>query len=567
MLEAPVLSSPADAATNIGINPTLSWNSVTNATSYTLQYSTSASFATNTQSVTTSLSSNISGLSYNTTYYWRVKAFDGTAFSAWSAVRSFTTEQLVLSAPVLSSPADASTGISLSPSLSWGTVTNATGYTIQYATASDFSTNTQSTSTATSQSLTGLSSLTTYYWRVKATNGGIESSWSSVYSFTTLEQTLDAPVLVSPADAATNIAVNPSLTWNTVTGATSYVVQYSTSNDFSAYTQSSATATSLTVSGLSYNTTYYWRVKAYDGTIYSNWSSVYAFTTLQLTLSAPTLLSPSNNATGISATPSLSWNSVADATGYTVQYSTSSNFTTYSQVTSSTSSVALSGLSYTTAYYWRVKATNGGIESGWSSVWGFTTQSMTLTVPTLDLPRNNSRNIPTTTDLSWYSVTNATGYDVEYSTSSIFSTSTIVSAANLNATISGLSLNTTYYWRARAKANNVNGGWSASRKFKTIMAKPGFGNGDLISNDEDLRITPNPAKDKVDFIFYVLDAGNADISLFDLKGNKVMNIANGDYNEGVNVVSRNLVNLSSGVYVVVLKSEGLTVSENITIIK
>jgi hypothetical protein len=189
-LSAPVLSAPSTEAANQAVSLNLSWGAVTNATSYELQVSTSSAFTTNFIYKTglTSTSYAVTGLSNNTKYYWRVIAKNSSISSSWSSVWNFTTVIAVPSVPSLSSPANGATGQSLTSSLTWASSTNATSYSVQVSASSDFSTVLFSnSSTALSFSLSGLSNNTTYYWRVNASNSGGTSSWSSVWSFKTLE--------------------------------------------------------------------------------------------------------------------------------------------------------------------------------------------------------------------------------------------------------------------------------------------------------------------------------------------------------------------------------------------
>lgn len=89
------------------------------------------------------------------------------------------------------------------------------------------------------------------------------------------------PTLVSPEDLSTNVALNPTLSWETVPTATGYAVQVSTSNTFSTTVYSgTVTNNSVQLSGLLNNTTYYWRVKALRDTIETEWSAIWSFTTL-----------------------------------------------------------------------------------------------------------------------------------------------------------------------------------------------------------------------------------------------------------------------------------------------
>ena len=107
-------------------------------------------------------------------------------------------------------------------------------------------------------------------------------------------------------------------------GATSYRVQVSTNSGFTStlVDQGGITATSYGVSGLSPSTLYYWRVNATNSAGTSSWSSARSFTTLAAVPAAPTLSSPSNGATGVATSPTLSWNASSGATSYRVLVST-----------------------------------------------------------------------------------------------------------------------------------------------------------------------------------------------------------------------------------------------------
>ena len=84
----PVLTAPANGATNVSILPMLTWNAATEATSYAVYFGTSATppFLAN----TTDLSFTPPQLALNTIYYWQVVATN-SAGTTPSAVFSFTT--------------------------------------------------------------------------------------------------------------------------------------------------------------------------------------------------------------------------------------------------------------------------------------------------------------------------------------------------------------------------------------------------------------------------------------------------------------------------------------------
>ena len=155
-------------------------------------------------------------------------------------------------------------------------------------------------------------------------------------------------------------------------------MQVSTVPDFitTVYSQTGITATSTGVTGLSGNTTYYWRVNATNTGGTSGWSGIYSFTTgVGSAPSAPILASPLSGSTNVSRSPTLSWNAAAGASTYTVQVSTNSNFTTFIYNTAgiSSTSTTVSGLGSRVTYYWRVVAVNG-VGSATSSTWNFNTR-------------------------------------------------------------------------------------------------------------------------------------------------------------------------------------------------
>jgi hypothetical protein len=185
--------SPASGTTTT-TSPTLSWSSSGGATSY--EYCINTANVCNTWIPNgTSTSVALSGLSEGTTYYWQVRAKKDSqityANGSETALWSFTTMTTPPGAFNKSTPANAATGISTSPTLSWGTSTGATSYEYCYDTTNDnFCTGWTSTGTVTSVALSGLSEGTTYYWQVRAKNTGgttyANGSETAYWSFTTV---------------------------------------------------------------------------------------------------------------------------------------------------------------------------------------------------------------------------------------------------------------------------------------------------------------------------------------------------------------------------------------------
>ena len=88
------LISPTNGSTGVSISPTFNWSSVSGASSYRLQVSTSSSFGTSfyDNSGISANSKQVSGLSTNTKYYWRVNASSSSGTSSWTSIYSFTTQ-------------------------------------------------------------------------------------------------------------------------------------------------------------------------------------------------------------------------------------------------------------------------------------------------------------------------------------------------------------------------------------------------------------------------------------------------------------------------------------------
>ena len=289
----------------------------------------------------------------------------------------------------------------------------------------------------------------------------------------------EAPVLSAPSSGSVEVAVPTALSWNASATAASYTVQVSTSQTFSsfAYNVSGITATSTSVSGLAKGTPYYWRVQAANSGGGSDWSSVWNFTTVSPQLpAAPELVSPVNDATEVSVPASLAWNAAVDASSYTVQVSTSQTFSTYAYNVSgiTTTSTSVSSLAAGTSYYWRVQAVNADGNSGWSSVWSFTTTVPPVpAAPLLASPVNGAINVAMPAALSWNSSSGASSYTVQASASQTFATLVYNTSGitSTSTTVTGLSAGTPYYWRVLAANSTGNSDWSAVWSFTTTNAQ------------------------------------------------------------------------------------------------
>ncbi len=299
-------------------------------------------------------------------------------------------ETIQLTAPIISVT---STGAQTAK-LTIETVEGAIGYTLEIATSEDFQ-NAKSFSLSRSGTFTvnGLSINETYYFRAMANSNGTtaeSSEWSETVSISNDEKTvtttkLSVPLLVSVT------AENESeveLIFNSTTNASSYILEYSIDSNFSTDTTVSitlSTAGNVSLSELTAGTTYYFRLKAVGQGIYtdSDWSRTLSVTTKEESIinpeepDPPVVETPSLNVpeiTNLSALGAgkgnLTFSTVENASGYLLQISTSSDFSTVQEITLKRSgSYTINGLSSGIVYYFRLMAISNDSEynnSDWS---------------------------------------------------------------------------------------------------------------------------------------------------------------------------------------------------------
>jgi hypothetical protein len=391
------------------------------------------------------------------------------------------------SAPASLTPAGGST-VSTDPMLDWGDVADATAYDLQVATGT-FGKNTpdqvivdETGLTSSSYQVNGLSNSTTYFWRVRATNAGGASDWTSSASFQTEAAAVVLPgavTLTAPTDAATGVSTSPTLDWEAASDAATYDVQVSTDAGFGSTVldQTGVADTQLAASGLSNSTTYFWRVRGVNADGNGEWSSA-SFTTEAAALVLPgavALTAPADAATGVSTSPTLDWEAASDAATYDVQVSTDAGFgsTVLDQTGVTDTQLAASGLSNSTTYFWRVRGVNADGNGEWSSA-SFTTEAAALVLPgavTLTAPAEGAIDVFAAPTLDWEAASDAVSYDVQVSTEATFA-STVLDQSGVTDTqlaVSGLAHLTTYFWRVRGVNADGNGEWS-SASFTTEAA-------------------------------------------------------------------------------------------------
>jgi len=474
---APVQNAPTNLAST---SVTLNWTDVVGETGYEVWRKEGAAGTWGVlspkpgQNVVTF---NDSGLTPNTQYSYKIRAFNSSGSSADS------TEQAVLTkfvAPTLT----AASGVSATEiDLAWSDVAGETGYTVEYASCSY----SNSSPTLCSTYLTSTSGWTTwttaatlaadtttyrkaslvagtaYRFRVTATVTGNSSLASNIRgSWTTLAQ----PVVTIVPASETSLTIS----WVDITGETNYTVERKLSTD-SVWGAAAAACTALntnvlscTDTGLALQTAYDYRLKAYNTVSNANlwvpqpqYSAVKQATT---PLPAPVL----NQLTVLSSSAiDLAWSNVAGNTGYEIErcplnypdnptYASTSPTNTYwgactviGSVPQDQTTYSSTGLTTGYTYRYRVHDLYTGGYSGWSNILFATT---TPAAPVMNAPTNPAA---TSLSISWSNVYGDTGYSLEWKQGAA-GTWTPVSLAMNTTTYSHTPVDSSldYYYRVKA---------------------------------------------------------------------------------------------------------------------
>jgi hypothetical protein len=201
------------------------------------------------------------------------------------------------------------------------------------------------------------------------------------------------PPLPAPNATSATDVTNSSFTanWTTVSGATGYSLDVSTDSSFAKYIGGYrkldvGNVTSRSVTGLNKHKTYYYRVRAYNGSMMSDNSNVITVTTqpdpTPTPTPTPTLPAPAaTSATNVTNSSfSANWTAVSGATGYSLDVSTDSSFAKYiggyrKLDVGNVTSRSVTGLKANKAYYYRVRAYDSSVMSNNSNVITVTTAS------------------------------------------------------------------------------------------------------------------------------------------------------------------------------------------------
>ncbi|MCK5571900.1 MAG: hypothetical protein KAJ12_04035, partial [Bacteroidetes bacterium] len=234
------------------------------------------------------------------------------------------------------------------------------------------------------------------------------------------------PTLVSPPDDSTGVEINPTLAWTRSVTATLYHLQVGTDSTFSTgliENDSTIVDTSKVVTGLANGARHFWRVRALNSSGSSTFSETWAFTTIDPTPPAPSLVSPVNGGADQPTSLTFIWTSSTLVDFYRLQVATDSMFVTGLVVNDSSlvdTSRAVTGLLHGTKYYWRVNARNAGGNGSYSPTWSLTTVVAAPGIRVLLAPANGATRLPSSIDFAWTRPANSTAFHLQVGTDSTF---------------------------------------------------------------------------------------------------------------------------------------------------
>ena len=465
------LISPPDNYYSFRFSDTLIWNDISGAEFYWLQVSNDnkfSNFIVDNPNIKET-KQQITGLEYNSSYYWRVKAYHNLDTSNWSNVRIFRT---VMSKPELISPSHDSLNVETDVNFSWNKVSGAEYYKLEISESYLFNPIIVSSNNILEPNilLKNFDFDKKYYWRVKALRNTDSSDWSAISNYSTL---LEKTTLTYPLNFQTKIVVNPKLEWEKSESAATYLLQVSITNDFSSFVIDTGNILTNQFATLELppNKELFWRVKVVNGTKHSDWSDTWSFITDKgLQLTTPKLNSPKNTADN-STFGDFIWTKVDKAFSYSLQVSLYADFkkNVINASNLTNNSYHFENLEYETIYYWRVKAFSLYDSSQFSETWMMKTLPHSNTI-TLLSPGNDQLQIPVKGQLTWDEVIEKDYYNLQLSSDPLFITN-LIDSNNIKNTYldyNNLNQNLMYYWRVRFKKSDVYSQWSEVWSFTSV---------------------------------------------------------------------------------------------------
>ncbi len=362
--------------------------------------------------------------------------------------------------------------------LRWQQTVEAFSYAVEVALDSGFAVNVVSDTAVvdTQYQLSSLNNLSTYYWHVRSRGAMGLSSFSPVYSFTTVPAVLSTPVLTPQPDTLQPVPF--TVAWRRVAGAVHYHLQVATDDKFTAFVLNDSTLadTSCVVGPLQPGARYFLRIRATSPVGSSAFSVPVQFTVRASELTVPVLLPLPGQVDQQPIAITVVWHPSPGATSYHLQLSLDSLFNNLLLNDSTVTDTVrhLGPLQDATTYYFRLRAWNTIGHSPFSTPLVFSTSAGQLSVPSIVSMPGQGINLPLVTSIRWLSVPGAVRYQLQLATDLQFKV-IILNDSTFTDTLTHvgpLDYATAYFARVRAMNDRAVSAFSLPYGFSTVPAPP-----------------------------------------------------------------------------------------------
>lgn len=425
--ECAIFTNPQDGAVGVSLDIDITWDEVTGATSYSIMVGTTPDgddILSNTN-IGTNNYYYLEGLEYSTTYYITVIPENEGGSIDCDPV-SFTTMDIPIpDCVVIISPENGELDVSIGSTITWQSSDNAEGYYINIGTTPggvDLVDN-EDVGNSLEYVYGDYPYGTIIYVTVIPYNSSGSSTGCTEFSFTTEPVPVPiCPTILSPENGATNVNIDTEISWSDVDFAEGYLLTVGTTpggNDI--LDNESLTGTSYQLSALSYETTIYISVIAFNSSGQSVDCEESVFTTASDDApTCPIIISPENGAVNISTDIEISWEaSTGTVSGYKLTLATTeggNDILDHYDVGNSTTFMATDLPNLTTIFINIIPYNDNGDYSGCSSS-EFTTIIAAPGCSTMIAPENGAMQIDIATSIEWEAVDEAEGYILSLSTS------------------------------------------------------------------------------------------------------------------------------------------------------
>ncbi|WP_418633426.1 GH25 family lysozyme [Ruminococcus sp.] len=423
-----------------GTSVTISWNKVSKATDYVVEHYVNGAWQQ--VGTTSSLSYKVNGITQNGVNMFRVKARRNYSGVYYNGGYTYVNAE-VTDIPSTVTGIRSTSNTSTSNTITWNASKKAEGYEVYQWIGTNDSYKLIGTTTSTKFTNSKKSSGTMYRYKVRAFNNvdgqRIEGAYSSEFTTCTLPANVSFSLCSTDVDSIT-------LNWNKVSKATGYQVEMYTNGTWK--TLSTLSGTSYTVSDLSQNTAYRFRVRAIRNYNYINYYGGY--TEKDITIrpaNTPEGLSSSANT---SSSNTITWKSMNGVSGYSV-YQWIGTTDSYRKLGDNAYPYYTnSGKSSGTMYTYRVKAY---YVSDNVMQYSKPAQVVTCTLPA-NVTVKTAKRSGSKISLAWNKVSKATGYEIYVKSGR--SWKKLATTSGKSYTAKNMSGTKTFKIRAYRKYNGVN---------------------------------------------------------------------------------------------------------------